>query len=70
VLRNLDWIRVPAQVALAVILSAVVVSHAVAAQEERILSGDTTYTLEDRAVLAEFSAKLYDTDAMKKLRIE
>jgi predicted aldo/keto reductase-like oxidoreductase len=36
----------------------------------RILSGDTTYTLEDRALLAEFSAKLYDTDAMKKLKVE
>jgi hypothetical protein len=36
----------------------------------KILSGDTTYTLEDRALLAEFSAKLYDTDAMKKLKVE
>jgi hypothetical protein len=24
----------------------------------------------DRALLAEFSAKLYDTDAMKKLKVE
>jgi len=36
----------------------------------RILTGDTTYTLDDRALLAEFSAKLYDSDAMKKLRVE
>jgi uncharacterized protein len=36
----------------------------------RILSGDGTYTPEDRALLAEFSAKLYDTNAIKKLRIE
>ena len=36
----------------------------------KILSADTTYTLEDRALLAEFSARLYDTDAMKKLLIE
>jgi hypothetical protein len=36
----------------------------------KILSGDVTYTLDDRALLAEFSAKLFDTDAIKKLRIE
>lgn len=36
----------------------------------KILSGDLTYTMEDRALLAEFSAKLYDTDAIKKLKIE
>ncbi len=36
----------------------------------RILSGDPTYTLEDRALLAEFSAKLYETDAIKKLKVE
>jgi predicted aldo/keto reductase-like oxidoreductase len=36
----------------------------------RILSGDTAYTLEDRTLLAEFSAKLYETDTIKKLRIE
>ena len=36
----------------------------------KILSGDATYTPEDRALLAEFSAKLYDTDAIKKLKIE
>jgi len=36
----------------------------------KILSGDTTYTLEDRALLAEFSAKLYDTDAIKRLKVD
>jgi len=36
----------------------------------RILSGDTTYTPEDRDLLADFSAQLYDTDAMRKLRVE
>ena len=35
-----------------------------------ILCGEAAYTLEDRALLAEFSAKLYDTDAIKKLRVE
>jgi len=36
----------------------------------KILAGDTTYTLEDRALLAEFSAKFYDTDAIKKMKVE
>ncbi len=36
----------------------------------RILSGDVTYTLDDRALLADFSARLYDTDAIKKLNVE
>ena len=36
----------------------------------KILSGDTAYTPEDRDLLAEFSAQLYETDAIKKLRIE
>jgi len=35
-----------------------------------ILAGDATYTLQDRALLAEFSAKLYDSDAVRKLRVE
>ena len=35
-----------------------------------VLSANTAYTLEDRALLAEFSAKLYDTDAIKKLKVE
>jgi len=36
----------------------------------KILSGDATFTPDDRALLAEFSAKLFDTDSIKKLRIE
>jgi predicted aldo/keto reductase-like oxidoreductase len=36
----------------------------------KILSGDVTYTLDDRALLAAFSAKLYETEAIKKLRVE
>ena len=36
----------------------------------RILPGDATCTLEDRALLAEFSAKLYDTEAIKRLKVE
>jgi predicted aldo/keto reductase-like oxidoreductase len=35
-----------------------------------ILCGDVTYTLEDRALLADYASKLYDTDAIKKMRIE
>ena len=36
----------------------------------KILAGNATYTPEDRALLAEFSAKLYDTEAIKKLKVE
>jgi predicted aldo/keto reductase-like oxidoreductase len=36
----------------------------------KTLSGDATCTTEDRALLAEFSAKLYETDTVKKLRVE
>jgi predicted aldo/keto reductase-like oxidoreductase len=36
----------------------------------KILSGSAAYTSEDRALLAEFSAKLYDTDAIKRLKVE
>ncbi len=36
----------------------------------KILSDDVTYTLEDRALLAEFSIKLYDSDAIKKMKVE
>jgi predicted aldo/keto reductase-like oxidoreductase len=36
----------------------------------KILAGEVAYTLEDRALLAEFSAKLFDTDAIKKMRTE
>lgn len=34
------------------------------------VSGDAAYTPQDRALLAEFSARLYDSDAIKKLKIE
>jgi hypothetical protein len=34
------------------------------------LSGTSALTLEDRAILAEFSIKLYDSDYIKKLRID
>jgi predicted aldo/keto reductase-like oxidoreductase len=36
----------------------------------KILSGDATFTSEDRALLAEFSAKLTETDTFKKMRVE
>ncbi len=36
----------------------------------KILSGNAIYTAEDRALLAEFSAKLYDTDEIKKMKVE
>jgi predicted aldo/keto reductase-like oxidoreductase len=36
----------------------------------KILLGDLTYTLDDRALLAEFCAKAYDSDAIKKMRID
>jgi predicted aldo/keto reductase-like oxidoreductase len=36
----------------------------------KTLSGDTTCTPEDRALLAEFSAKLCETDTVKKLTVE
>jgi predicted aldo/keto reductase-like oxidoreductase len=35
-----------------------------------LVSGNTTYTPLDRSLLAEFSAKLYETEAIKKMRIE
>jgi predicted aldo/keto reductase-like oxidoreductase len=34
------------------------------------LSGDATYTLNDRALLAEFCAKAYESDAIKQMRID
>ena len=34
------------------------------------LSGDTTYTPNDRALLAEFSTKAFESDAIKKMRID
>jgi len=36
----------------------------------KTLSGDTTYTLNDRALLAEFSVKAFDSDAIKAMRID
>jgi predicted aldo/keto reductase-like oxidoreductase len=36
----------------------------------KIFSGDTTYTLEDRALLTEYAAKLYDSGPIKKMRID
>ena len=36
----------------------------------KVLTGDTTYTLADRGLLADFSARLYDTDAIKQLKTE
>ena len=36
----------------------------------KVLCGDPTYTAEDRTLLAEFATKLYDTNAIKKLKIE
>lgn len=34
----------------------------------KLMAGDTTYTLEDRALLAEFSAQALDSDALRKMR--
>jgi predicted aldo/keto reductase-like oxidoreductase len=36
----------------------------------KTLLGDVTYTVEDQALLAEFCAKAYDSDAIKKMRID
>ena len=36
----------------------------------KVLTGDTTYTSADRGLLADFSARLYDTDAIRKLKTE
>lgn len=36
----------------------------------RTLTGDRTYTTADRALLAEYCARVYESDAVKKLRIE
>jgi uncharacterized protein len=36
----------------------------------QLLSGDVTYTLDDRALLADFSAKLYEAAVIKKMGIE
>jgi len=36
----------------------------------KVLTGDTTYTSADRGLLADFSARLYDTEAIRKLKTE
>lgn len=36
----------------------------------KTLSGDTTYTLDDRALLAEFCAKALDSDPIKAMRVD
>jgi predicted aldo/keto reductase-like oxidoreductase len=36
----------------------------------KTLAGDVTYTTDDRALLAEFCAKAYETDAIKSLKID
>ena len=36
----------------------------------KTLSSDATYTLDDRALLAEFSAKAFESDAIKRMRID
>lgn len=36
----------------------------------KILAGDAAYTPEDRALLADCSSQLYDTEAIKKLKVE
>lgn len=36
----------------------------------KTLSGDVTYTLDDRALLTEFCAKAYDSDAIKAMRMD
>ena len=36
----------------------------------KILSDDRTYTLDDRALLTEFCAKAYDSEAIKRMRID
>ena len=36
----------------------------------KILSGDTTYTSHDRALLAEFCAKAFDSDPIKAMKVD
>jgi predicted aldo/keto reductase-like oxidoreductase len=36
----------------------------------KTLAGDVTYTVDDRALLAEFCTKAYESDAIKKMKIE
>jgi hypothetical protein len=47
------------------------ISHSARFSHKRcVLSGDATYTLEGRALLADVSAKVLDSDAIKKTRVE
>ncbi len=36
----------------------------------KTLAGDVTYTLNDRALLAEFAAKAFESDALKRMRVD
>lgn len=36
----------------------------------RVLNGDTTYTLKDRALLAEYTARAYESEAIRGLRVD
>ncbi len=36
----------------------------------RTLTGDTTYTPADRALLAQFAVKLYESSAVKQMRVD
>jgi len=36
----------------------------------KTLSGDTTYTLDDRALLAQFCAKVLDSDPIKAMKVD
>ncbi len=36
----------------------------------KTLSGDVSYTVDDRALLAEFSAKAFESDAIKAMKID
>ena len=36
----------------------------------KTLSGDVTYTLDDRALLAEFLAKAHDSDGIKAMKVD
>jgi hypothetical protein len=35
-----------------------------------VLSGDATYTLDDRALLAEFCAEAYNSETIKAMRVD
>ncbi len=36
----------------------------------KTLSGDVTYTLDDRALLTEFCARAYESDAIRRMRVD